>query len=84
MLVHIQPEEKLGIETFTVDPRFNETIEDLVYMVSLKVTSIPANELQLSYQGKLLKSSQTLESYSIQEGEILSLSKKSSGCCLLI
>lgn len=84
MRITIQPERQLGIEAITIDPNYNESIENVICLISLKITALPANEIRLFYDGRHLQNQMTLDKLGVQEGHIISLSRRETGCCELL
>lgn len=82
MEVNIRPSEYYSTGPFTVKIAYNETVENLLVMISLSVTTVPLSEFQLSFNGRILKNkSATLDSVGIRHGDTVSLENKTNKCC---
>jgi len=67
----------------TVDPDYNDTIENLKVLITLKYSELDMKRFRLMYRNKILKSNQTLNSLGIKEGEVIQVKKAGGGCCNL-
>ena len=82
MEVNIRPSEYYSTSPFSVQIAYNESVEKLLVMISLSVTTVPISEFQLSFNGRMLKNNRaTLDSLGIRHGDTVSLEKKSNNCC---
>ncbi|CAG9320827.1 unnamed protein product [Blepharisma stoltei] len=84
MRITIEPERTLGIEAISVDPNYDDTIENVMCLISLKITTVSSSELELIYNGRLLPLSTTLDKQNIREGHTLQLKRRRTSCCTLL
>lgn len=85
MRILVIPDPELGLENVTLDIAYNEQAENILHLLSLQLTSIPPNRMHLTYNGKSLTLSLTLEQLHIEENSVLHLSERSgSRCCILL
>jgi hypothetical protein len=67
---------------FTIKITYNETLENLIIMISLTVTTVPISEFQLRHNGIVLKKrSMRLDQIGIRHGDTVELEQKISRCC---
>ncbi|CAG9310284.1 unnamed protein product [Blepharisma stoltei] len=84
MRINIETQRDIGIEPLSVDPNYNETIENVICLISLKITTLQVNEMELVYNGRVLPLNATLDQQNIREGHTLLLRKRKSNCCSLL
>lgn len=89
MIIYIQPEITTGESAFSIEVDliqvdYDATIEDVLYHVSLKVTSIKVDRMELRFQGNQLLLTKRLNEYGIKEQDTIQLFENRAECCLLL
>jgi len=63
------------------DPEYNDSIENLKVLITLKYTELEMKKIHIYYHGKRLKNTDNLNILNIKEGATLQVRKRRSGCC---
>ena len=79
MELRVNPAENFSTSPFTVSITYNETVENLLVMISLTVTSVPINKFQISFNGRILKNKGArLDALGIKHGDAINLETSSN------
>lgn len=82
MELRVNPAENFSTAPFTVNITYNETIENLLVMISLSVTSVPIDKFQIRFNGRILKNKGArLDALGIKHGDAINLETKTNKCC---
>jgi hypothetical protein len=85
MDLQIVPSKEYNLEPFFVNAPYNDTVENLIYRISLTLTDVSVNSIILSFRGKRLEPvSKRLNELGISNLDQIDLIKAPSGCCNLI
>lgn len=85
MEIRIQPSEYFASDPFTITIPYTETLENMIYTITLTLNNFQAKEMDLFYKGKKLgPMNAKLNTFGLSHGETVELKKASSTCCVLI
>ena len=63
-----------------MDPEYNESVENIKVLITLKFTELEMNAMQLFFHGKKLRDSDRINLKGIKEGDTLQVKKREHGC----
>ena len=82
MEIEIRPSKHFNSQPFKISIAFNETIENLINMISLSITTVTVDDMEIIYQGKRIKNKKArLDQIGITNGGTVDLRRKSLRCC---
>ena len=85
MDIQVLPSDDFHSNPFVIKVAYNDPVENLLYLISLSITSVPITELELWYKGNRLQpSGSKLNQIGICHGESVELRRKASKCCVLL
>ena len=81
MRVVVQPD--FGRERFNLDLPYNDTVQNLLAMVSVRISDVPVGELSVYYQGQPLGEGERLDTLGVKDDAVVELrhKKRSEYCC---
>jgi hypothetical protein len=84
MEILINPSEFFNHQPFMVKVNYNETIENVISIISLTLINTPITKMSLRYNRKAIKKNLRLDQIGINYGETLDLVEHKSSSCLLL
>lgn len=85
MELRIEPAESYKSEPFVININYQETIENLIYTISLTITNVPVTEMRVFHNRKRLQNmDQKISQCGINFGDTIELRRGSSNCCLIL
>jgi len=66
---------------FNLDPEYNDTVENLKVLISLKYSELDITRITLKQGKRRLKNSEALNCLGIKEGALIEVVKKRQACC---
>ena len=64
----------------SIDPEYNDPVENLKVLITLKYTELEVGGMEVYYEGKKLRNQSCLNTLGIREGAVLQVRRKNSGC----
>ena len=84
MDVQVLPTSDYSRDPFVIKVAYNDTVDNLLYTISLKITNVSVNEFEVWYKGKRLHPLDSrLNQHGLSHGESIEL-RKVSACCQLL
>ena len=84
MELRISPSAFFSTEPFVVKINYHETLENLIYTISLTIQSAPVTEMELYFNGKRLRPlDMKISQTGLAFGDNIEL-RRSSGCCVIL
>ncbi|OMJ79018.1 hypothetical protein SteCoe_21049 [Stentor coeruleus] len=85
MEIRIQPSEYFMSDPFTITVPYTDTLENMLYAITLTLSNHQVQEMDLFYKGrKLGPMNAKLNTFGLSHGETVELKKAKSYCCVLI
>jgi len=82
MRITVQPNFRK--ERISLDPNYNESVENVLVQCSLQISEVPITELALYFQDKALAGPQRLDQVGVTDGAQLDLRQRQASCCDLL
>jgi len=82
MRITVQPNFRK--ERISLDPNYNESVENVLVQCSLQISEVPITELALYFQDKALAGPQRLDQVGVTDGAQLDLRQRQASCCGLL
>ena len=84
MELRINPSEEIKVEPFVVKIDYNETLENLIYTISLTITTVPISSMRIFHKGRALKNlNSKISQNGISFGDTIDLRAGSGFCCIV-
>lgn len=85
MELNIIPSEDYKTQPFVLKINYNETLENLIYTISLTITDVPVTEMQIFNNGRrLLPLNAKISESRLNFGDNIELKRNSSKCCTIL
>ncbi len=84
MEILVKPSDFFNHGPFMVKVTYNETIENLINVISLTIMNIPITKMSLRYNNKAIKKNMRLDQIGIRDQDSIDLVESKSNCCVLL
>ena len=85
MELRINPAESFQTQPFVININYTETLENLIYTISLTITNVPVSEMRIYHNGKrLLPLTSKISERGLNFGDTIELRRDAGCCCLII
>ena len=85
MDLEIRPDQSFNTQPFIIKIAYNETVENLIYTLSLSLVNVPVTEIVPYFKGKKLTPlSSKLNEFGISQEGFIEIRRKSSNCCCVM
>ncbi|OMJ79017.1 hypothetical protein SteCoe_21048 [Stentor coeruleus] len=84
MDIEVRPHKAYNTSPFHVTVPYQESARNLLYMISLTLTTANINQMVMEYQGKRIRNLDAkLSELGFTSGTSIELLKGSKGCCMI-